>query len=352
MNARVKKIISGLKQEGLEGLVVSSPANISYLAEIRSRDSYLVLSKKECVYLADLRYTEELKSKLRGFSLHKITASPLNAIAGVLKDLGVRRVGFESDHLSFFQCRRLKSGCPQNTKLIPTRGLVEQLREVKDAGEIAKIRKATSIASEALRHIRRFIVSGKREIEIAAELEHFIRYRGGYSASFEIIVASGPNSAFPHHQTSRRRLGRNEPVLIDMGVDYAGYKSDLTRVFFLGKINPLAKKIYGIVKEAAGRAFKKAKRTGIINQIDGAARQYITENGYGGFFGHNLGHGIGLEIHENPTISPRNNNRLKAGMVFTIEPAIYLPQKFGIRLEDIVLVTEKGAQLLSGALDK
>jgi len=352
MNARVKKILSRLKQEGLDGLIVSSSANISYLSEIRSRDAYLVLSRKGCAYLTDSRYTEEVRNKLRDFSLPKISAPPLSVISVILKDLGVRRAGFESDHLSFSQCRRLKNDCPKNISLVPTSGLIEEFREIKDAGEIAKIRRATSIASEALKYIGRFIVAGKREIEIAAELEHFIRYRGGYSASFEIIVASGPNSAFPHHQTSRRRLGRNEPVLIDMGVDYAGYKSDLTRVFFLGKINPLARKIYGIVREAAGRALKRVKPAGIINQIDGAARQYITDNGYGGFFGHNIGHGIGLEIHENPAISPRRKDRLKAGMVFTIEPAIYLPHKFGIRIEDVVLVTEKGARLLSGTLDK
>jgi Xaa-Pro aminopeptidase len=229
---------------------------------------------------------------------------------------------------------------------------VEDLRQIKDPQEIAKIHKATKIAIKALRQIRSFLLPAKKEIEIALELERLIRCLGGYSSSFEIIVASGPNSSFPHHLTSSRKLCDNEPVLIDMGVDYLGYKSDLTRVFFLGKIKPLVREVYDIVLEAQARALKRIKPAVIINQIDRAARQYITQEGYGGFFGHNLGHGIGLEVHENPHISLRQNKRLHPGMVFTVEPAIYLPNKFGIRIEDMALVTEKGVELLSGALHK
>jgi len=352
MNNRVKNILLRLKKEGLDGLIVSSEHNISYLTGTRSRDAYLIISSKGNIYLTDARYSEELKKKLKGFSLHKIDTPVFKIIAAILEELGLKRVGFEDTHLSFSQHQRLIQSRPAKIKLLPTQGLVEDLRLIKEPQELAKIRRATSIAIQSLRHIQRFIRPGKKEIEIAAELEHFIRYQGGYSSSFEIIVASGPNSSFPHHLTSMRRLRDNEPVLIDMGVDYLGYKSDLTRIFFLGKIKPLVREIYDIVLAAQGRALQKIKPTVIINKIDQAARQYIAQKGYGGFFSHNLGHGIGLEVHENPRISSRQDIRLRPGMVFTIEPAIYLAYKFGIRLEDMVLVTEKGVESLSGALNK
>jgi len=352
MNSRIKNILSRLKEEGLDGFIVSSAHNISYLTETRSRDAYLIVSAKERVYLTDARYTEEFKKKLKGFSLRKIDTSVFSIIADILQELKLRRVGFEDMHLSVSQHQRLSRQCRRRIKLVPVRNLVEDLREIKDRDEVAKIRVATDIAMQALRHIRKFILPGKRELEIAAELEHFIRYKGGHSSSFEIIVASGANSSFPHHLTSSRRLRDNEPVLIDMGVDYSGYKSDLTRVFFLGKIKPSVREVYDIVAEAQGRALKSIKPAVIINKIDRAARQYITRQGYGGFFSHNLGHGIGLEVHESPRIRPAEKARLKAGMVFTVEPAIYLPDKFGIRLEDMVLVTTKGVEVLSGALDK
>jgi Xaa-Pro aminopeptidase len=152
--------------------------------------------------------------------------------------------------------------------------------------------------------------------------------------------------------TSQRKLKNNEPVLVDLGVDYMGYKSDLTRVFFLGKISPAVKKIYDIVRKAQDKAIKNIKPAVQMYKIDTAARQYITQKGCGGFFGHNLGHGIGLEVHEGPRISPKVKGILKQDMVFTVEPAIYLPGKFGIRLEDIVLVTKKGCNVLSGSLSK
>src|SRR3989338_8488230 len=213
--------------------------------------------------------------------------------------------------------------------LIPAYGPVEELRQIKTAEELEKIKKAIQITIKAFKFIKDFISPGKKEIEVAGELERFIRYSGARSSAFDIIVASGPNSSFPHHLTSQRKLKNNEHVLVDLGVEYLGYKSDLTRVFFLGKISSTVSKIYDTVRKAQDKAIKNIKPAVQINKIDTAARQYITQKGYGGFFGHNLGHGIGLEVHEEPRISGREDNRLKAGMVFTIEPAIYLPNKFG-----------------------
>ena len=205
---------------------------------------------------------------------------------------------------------------------------------------------------DALRYIREFLSCGRSELEIAAELERFIRYHGAQSASFDIIVASGINSSYPHHLTSPKKLKSGESLVIDMGVNYRGYKSDLTRVFFLGKITLLVRRIYDIVRNAQQKAIARIKPGSSIREVDEAARSYIAQKGYGRYFGHNLGHGIGLEVHEAPKISSRQEGRLKEGMVFTIEPGIYLPGKFGIRIEDLVLVTKKGCEVLSGSLDK
>jgi Xaa-Pro aminopeptidase len=204
----------------------------------------------------------------------------------------------------------------------------------------------------ALEFIKDFISVGRTEIEIAAELERFIRYNGASRSAFDIIVASGQNSSFPHHLTSQKKIKNNEPVLIDIGVDYLGYKSDLTRVFFLGKINSCLKRIYDIVVEAQNRAIKKIKPGVNISSIDAAARQYIAHQGFGSYFGHNLGHGVGIEVHEKPYISDKENGVLVPGMVLTVEPAIYLPNRFGIRVEDEILVTQKRCEVLSGALNK
>ena len=353
MGLRIKNIYAKLEQENIEGLIVSLPSNVSYLTESLSRDSYLLVSKKENIYFTDSRYAEEAKKTLKGVAiLKKTNGSVFKLIADACLNLGLKRIGFEERYLPFAEYKKIKKGLNKKTHLVPTHSFIEELREIKDADEIEKIKRAIRITGAALKFIKRFILPGKKEIEIVAELERFIRYHGAGNSAFDIIVASGPNSSYPHHMPSERRIKSNEPVLIDIGVDYLGYKSDLTRVFFLGKIDVQIQKNYDIVLAAQERAIKKIKPAQIIAEIDRAARQYITRKGYGGFFGHNLGHGIGLDIHEDPHISAKENSIARPGMVFTIEPAIYLPDKFGIRIEDMVLVTERGCEVLSGAISK
>ncbi|RKY31873.1 MAG: hypothetical protein DRP74_03825 [Candidatus Omnitrophota bacterium] len=226
------------------------------------------------------------------------------------------------------------------------------MRQIKTAQEVEEIKKGLTITISAFRFIKHYIIPGKKEIEVQAELERFIRYHGASNSAFETIVASGPNSSFPHHKAGERKLRMSEPVLIDFGVDYHGYKTDLTRVFFLGKITPAFRKIYNIVTRAHGLALRTIRPGVKISSIDKAARQYIKQSGYGGFFSHNLGHGVGREIHEEPHISEKEESLLKKGMVFTLEPAIYLPGKFGVRIEDMVLVREAGCEILSANLEK
>ena len=342
-----------MKKQAIDSLLISLPANIAYLTTYPSRDSWLLLAKGKNIYITDSRYAAEAKNSLsRIFSIRQAGAALTETLASLAKELGIKKLGIEQKHISAYAYQKMACGLTGIAEVIPVIDIVEPLREIKSPQEIEKIKKATRIASAALRFIKRHIAAGAKEIEIAGEIERFIRHKGAEGPSFDIIVASGPNSSYPHHKTSHRKIAKNDLVLIDMGVEYCGYKSDLTRVFFLGKINPLVRKVYDIVAEAQKVAIKSIKPGIMTNEVDMAARQYIAGKGYGGLFSHSLGHGVGLEIHESPRLSPRENRRIRKGMVFTIEPAIYIPGEFGIRIEDMVVVTQKGVKVLSGSLNK
>jgi len=353
MKPRLQHLLNRLARENLDALIVSSGANISYLTEFSSSDAYLLVSRKEQIYFTDSRYSEEVRPKLKSVaSLKKISGSVFELIARTSLDLGLKRIGFEERHMPFAEYKKIKESLKAKAYLIPTHNLIENLRQVKEPREIAKLRLALKITALALEFIKGFIRPGIKELEVAAELERFIRYHGAIGAAFDIIVASGPNSAFPHHRPGQRKLQNGEPVLIDVGVDYSGYKSDLTRVYFLDKINNLTRRVYGIVLKAQEKAIRWIKPGVEIARVDGLARKYIADKGYVKYFGHSLGHGIGLETHEAPSISAKNDGILVPGMVFTVEPGVYLPGKFGVRLEDMVLVTKKGCEVLSGFINK
>jgi len=338
--------------KNLDCLIVSSPANISYLTSFASCDSYLLLSKKKNIYFTDFRYAEEVKLKLKGTAvINKFSDSVFKSIASACLNIKARRIGFEEKYVSIADYKKLKQSLKRGRNLVPVTSLIEDLRSVKEQAEIRQIRKAIKITLKALKFIKNFIKPGKKEIEVVAELERFIRYQGARAAAFSIIVASGSNSSYPHHISGERKIRKNEPVMVDIGVDYNGYKSDLTRVFFLGKINILAQDICETVLEAQKRAVRKIRAGATAREVDSAARNYIAEKGFGEFFGHSLGHGVGLEVHEKPRLSSKDNSVLMPGEVFTVEPAIYLPGRFGIRIEDMVLVTKKGCEVLSGAIN-
>ncbi len=353
MNSRLKNAHSQLKQRGLDALLVSLPANISYLVESLSRDSYLLVSEKENVYFTDSRYLEEARVFLKDNArIKECNGSVFKQIAQTVINLGLKNLGIEERYLPFAEFTKITENAKGSFDLIPTHSIIEDKRQVKDAGEIAKIRKATKITALALEHIQKLLVPGVKEVEIVAEIERFIRYHGASDSAFDIIVASGHNSSQPHHLSGERKLQGHEPVLIDLGVDYQGYKSDLTRVFFLGKIKILTRKVYDIVLKAQEQAIKIIRPGAEMAEIDRVAREYIASKGYAKHFTHNLGHGFGLAVHEDPRISRNEASSLKPGMTFTIEPGIYLPNKFGIRIEDMILVTSKGCEVLSGFINK
>lgn len=353
MNQRINKLYSKLEKKNLDGFIVSLPANISYLTEYISRDSYLLVSKKENIYFTDSRYIEEAKLALDGIAaIKKSNGSIFKLIADACLAQGLSRIGFEERNLPFAEYKKIQDGLSSGAVLEPTHSYIEELRQIKESLEVQKIREAIAITARAFKFIKKFIRPGMSELKIAGELERFIRYAGATGASFNTIVGSGPNSSFPHHLVSDRLIKKGELVLIDMGVEFQGYKSDLTRVVLLDKMNVHVQRVYAIVLQAQNRAIKAIKPGTKIAEIDEVSRKFISDVGYGEFFGHALGHGVGLEVHEDPHISGQSPDTLQEGMVFTVEPAIYLPGKFGIRIEDMVLVTSKGCEVLSGAVNK
>jgi Xaa-Pro aminopeptidase len=307
MNKRLNKLICRIIQERLDALLVWLPANISYLTQIKSRDAYLLVSAEKIIYFTDSRYIDEVRIKLaKVIQAQQIQGSFLEDIARACQRLGLVRVGFEERHLSYAEFAKLKKYLGKSSRLISTSGFVEDLRRIKEPEEVRLIRQATGIAILALRYAKKLLRPGATEIKVAAELERYLVANGASGAAFDIIVASGSNSAFAHHTPGSRKIKGNEPVLIDIGAELDGYKSDLTRVFFLGKINPLVPKIYEIVAQAQKIAKEAIKPKVKIAQIDRISRAYITQAGYGEYFNHNLGHGIGLEVHEEPSIGRAN----------------------------------------------
>lgn len=249
-------------------------------------------------------------------------------------------MGFEGSNIKFAEYKRLKHKL--TVKLVPTKNIIENLRMIKSPEEIENIKKAVSLTKKAFTFIKKQLKPGKTEKQISWQMEKFFKENGADQLAFPIIAASGANSSIPHYQTGNRKLKKNDIVLIDAGCKINGYYSDMTRTFFIGKLKPEWKKIYKIVKSAQQKAlsYVKARHLHRIksNQLDKVARDYIKSKGFGKKFIHNLGHGLGLDIHEKPYISPKSKQTLRSGMAFTIEPGIYLPGKFGIRIEDTVVL--------------
>ena len=351
MSSKYEQLKILLQEKKLQGFLILHQPNITYLTGFLSFDSCLFITLKKCFFITDSRYYLQAKGLLKGIKVLQDDSGGLQVIAQIARKARIKRLGFELKNLTVAQYKKIKKAL-STTRLIATFELIERLRQIKQASELRKIKHAVKIAVSALRYARRIAKPGLKEIQLAASLERFIRYQGARTSAFETIVAAGVNSCYPHHLTSERKLRKNEPLLVDIGVDYQGYKSDLTRTFFLDKIPSKFSKIYDIVQQAQIQVIKRIKPGIKASEIDKCARQYISNHGYGGFFSHSLGHGIGLEIHEKPFISSKNYETLKPAMVITAEPAIYLPKKFGIRIEDDILVTKNGCEVLSADLNK
>ncbi len=337
-----------LKKLQLDGLLLSNFTNVSYLTGFSGDDSYLLLTARDAVIISDSRYGQQLDEECPDVN-HDIrhSAQPIVAAATrVMKRLKLRSVGVEADSLTMASHQRL-AAASDYSELVATSGEVELLREIKDASEILTIRRAVRIAERGFAATRALLRQDQTEKEVAFELEHQLRLLGARACSFDPIVAVGPRAALPHARPTEKLIGESDFVLLDWGADYQHYRSDLTRILVTGRISPKLSRIYQIVLKAQKQAIKAIRPGAVMKKVDQAARKVIEDAGFGKRFGHSLGHGIGLDIHEGPRLASGQDRPLKAGMVVTVEPGIYLPGWGGVRIEDDILVTRDGHEVLS-----
>ena len=350
MANRIRQLRSVFARNNIDCLLVPSDVNITYLTGFPASESWLLVCPRRAFYLTDFRYILEAKKGLKAVTVKRYTRSIIELLYQCAREQKCRNLGVDERHITHAQYIQLRQRCPKGVRLVKANGLVEHFREVKDAGEIEKVKKALKVHKQAQHYLRRIVRPKISEREVLLKLENFVKARGA-GFSFKPIVASGPNSCYPHARVSGRKIRNNEPVLIDMGIDVEGYKSDLTRMFFLGKIPNLVTQVNAHVFCAQRIAIDRIRPGVPVAEVDGAARNYLTKNGLGKYFGHALGHGVGLEVHEAPRLAGNNAADLRPGMIITVEPAVYIPGKFGIRIEDMVLVTKKGCTILSDNID-
>ena len=342
----LKKINKSLNLHNLDVFLVSNPKNVSYLSGFTGMDSYLLIFKSSRpAFLTDNRYLLQAKKELKGFDIICNNEPLVKKLAQKLKSEKIRTLGVESLHLSYGSVVQIQKAL--KIRLRPLAGLVENLRIIKTDSEIEKIKKSIRISLKSFNETIRFIKPQKSELEIAGFLEFCMRKFGATNAAFPSIVACSRNSALCHAVPSNKKIKRQQPIIIDFGCCYKGYNSDLTRTIMLGKIDASYMYIYNIVKQAQSTAISAIKPGIKASVIDKIARDYIESHGFGRFFIHSTGHGIGRDVHELPSISQKSNYALRPGMVFTVEPGIYIPGWGGVRIEDMVLVTAKACKILT-----
>jgi len=351
MNGRIQSLLKCFRRAEIDAFWVSSVANVTYLSGFTGEESFLFVSPKKTFLVTDSRYAEQAQREVAQID---VVLRGGRSLAEILKDLaasqGVYRIGFESASVSYAFYRELTSQVDAE-RLKPLTALVEELRVKKDTSEIQKIRKSAKIAVDGFRYIKEVATPGMTEKELQGRLEYYTKTKGSEKPAFDLIIASGARSSMPHCKTGDFKVQNNAVLLVDMGTVYQGYHSDLTRPVFLGKMPNLHRKIRDIVRDAQLAGIRKVAPGVAARDVDAASRSFIEKKGYGRYFGHGTGHGVGLEVHEAPTISPRSRAILRPGMVITIEPGIYLPGRFGIRIEDMVLVTARGHEVLTAGLD-
>jgi len=341
---------SSLGRRGPSAVLITHLPNVRWLCGFSGSAGSLLVSSRDAVFFSDFRYRSQVRREVRAARFVEYTGGAVEVIAAAVRHARVARLGFEADRMTVASHTDL-AGALRGAELVPLRGVVEDLRATKDAGEVALIRRALSIAGNALASSTRRL-AGATERDVAARLQMAIRREGGDEESFPTIVASGPRAALPHGLPTNKLIGGGELVVIDYGVRYKGYCCDLTRSYSPMKWDKKSKKIYRVVLEAQRAALAAVHPGAKASDVDAAARDIIEHAGYGKFFGHGTGHGVGLEVHEKPTISPRSGDILDPGMIFTVEPGIYLENFGGVRIEDMVLVTKRGKENLSHRVPK
>jgi Xaa-Pro aminopeptidase len=330
----------------LDGILFTSLENIRYLCGFTGSDGALLLSRKEAFFLTDSRYWTQAEEEVKqsGIVHYK---KKLEGIASLISGLNLKKVGVEGPFFALSSYQFLTKKLGNGIELISLEDEIKNIRAAKDLHELALTRNAIDLSTKSFSHIMEFLREGAVEKEVALEMEFFIKKNGAESTGFDIIIASGQRSALPHGRASNKRIQKGDFILIDFGLRLQGYHSDQTRTLICGKPTPEQAKVYQVVKEAHDLAIKAIQPGIPICEIDRIARDHIKQQGYGDYFGHGLGHGIGLAVHEDPVVNGENKGLIQEGMVFTVEPGIYIPNWGGVRIEDMILVTSQGAKVLT-----
>ncbi len=347
---RIARVREEMHNRGLDALIISSLFNIRYLTGFTGSNALLIISKRAADFVSDIRYKHQAQEEVCGCSRLIVTKLGLYEEASRRKVLNsLNKVGFESHQVTYAQYRVLRRLFPA-VSFASTSDIVEEVMLTKDEHEIASIRKAVKISDQVFERILDVIHPGVSELDISAEISYLHRTLGAERDAFETIVASGERSAFPHARASQKKIKAGELLTLDFGCVVDGYNSDITRTVAVGKASVKTKKIYEVVREAQLDAITSARAGMWARDLDAVARQSIERRGYGKFFNHSLGHGIGLHIHERPKVSQLSTERLRAGSVITIEPGVYIPEFGGVRIEDDVVITENGCVVMNEAV--
>ncbi len=351
---RVTELRKKLQMEGLDAMLISNSENRRYLSGFTGSSGYLVVTQEESILLTDFRYTEQASNQSPDFTIERIGGN-YAWLSNIVQELEIKKMGFEGQDLSFATHLIFKDILNESTKgdgpssFIPTDGIVESIRILKDGRELELLTHAIRLSDKAINKIAPYIETGVKESDIAWSLEKEMRDGGAESVAFDIIVGSGANGALPHHRAGEKLIQDGDAVVIDMGAKYEGYNSDLTRTVMVGKANDTFTEVYQIVLNAQLSAIENIREGMTGGEADAISRDIITKAGYGDAFGHSLGHGVGLAVHENPRVGPNSRDVLQDGMVFTIEPGIYINGWGGVRIEDVVVLENGRARVISNA---
>ncbi|KGX88851.1 M24 family metallopeptidase [Pontibacillus litoralis] len=347
---KIRNIREMMKEQEMDGFLITSSKNRRYITNFTGTAGVVLITMEEAIFITDFRYMKQAADEVKGFTIIQHHGPIHEEIATQVNRCGVHQLGFEKAHMTYAQYEAYQKVV--DVSLVPTGNMIEKLRLIKNEDEIKILKEAAQIADAAFEHILTYIKPGVKEIDVANELEFFMRQQGATSSSFDIIVASGYRSALPHGVASDKVIQSGELVTLDFGALYKGYCSDITRTVAVGEISESLREIYDTVLEAQLRGLQGLKAGITAKEADDLTRDYITEKGYGDYFGHSTGHGIGLDVHEGPGLSFRSQETLKPGMVVTVEPGIYVPEIGGCRIEDDTVITESGNERLSTSTKK
>lgn len=342
---KLTKLQEVLEDQELDAILITNPYNRRYITGFTGTSGVAIVSKTKAIFITDFRYTEQAAEQAKHFEIVEHKQAIELEINSQCKKLNIKTLGFEKNNVTFATYERYQELL--DVSLIPIHDVIENIRMFKTETELEILKQAAKIADDAFLHIQSYIKPGVKEIEIANELEFFMRREGATSSSFDIIVASGVRSALPHGVASNKEIQTGELVTMDYGALFQGYCSDITRTVAVGEVSEQLRTIYDTVLEAQLRGVKGIKPGMTGKEADALTRDYITEQGFGEYFGHSTGHGLGMEVHEAPGVSARTKTVLTPGMVVTVEPGIYIPNIGGCRIEDDIIITETGNERLT-----